>query len=187
MGLFSSINEKLYLNQIAELKKQIEEQQMCAFSHCKKLENVNLPASLKTLGYGCISETNLKNVVVPYNINQIPSLCFDRCENLSKVILNEKLKSIGESAFASTAIKDVVIPKEVERIGSNAFGISNVVLTSTKRKWLRIAFLRKDDVDVEGYESFGEEPTIFCLAGSKIQKYAKIHGYATRPLSEFKM
>ena len=110
MGLFSSINEKLYLNQIAELKKQIEEQQAEIEPLQKSYKELNdkyayYKETFETLD-GCFSETNLKNVVVPYNINQIPSLCFDRCENLSKVILNEKLKSIGESAFASTAIKD---------------------------------------------------------------------------------
>lgn len=147
-----------------------------AFENCTNLTYVNMPKNLQKLGFGSFENTNLRKVVIPNGITEIEISCFCRCSNLSEIILNDGLKKIESGAFAGVACRNIVIPKSVTDI--------SITSGSNDKQW-NIAFLGSENINVDF--GHGTHPIVYCLAGSKIQQYAKQQGYTVRPLSEFKM
>lgn len=112
-----------------------------------KLEEIIIPASVKTLGRHCFSfnENLTKISMADTTIEDIPPMCFAECRKLTdvafssstiyidlgafmncsaleNVTLPENLDYIGQSAFQGTAIKEIVIPESVTKINYNAIG-----------------------------------------------------------------
>lgn len=156
-----------------------------AFENCKNLTYVNMPKNLKKLGSGSFENTNLRKVVIPNGITEIETSCFSRCGNLSEIILNEGLERITPGAFSGVACRNIVIPKSVTCIDIDAFKVDKHNGKYDNYQQWNIAFLGSEDIKV--IFGYGQRPTIYCLAGSKIQQYTKEQGYTVRPLSEFKM
>lgn len=89
---------------------------MSAFSYCKQLKEVSIPASVTYLGAtgtaGKYQEGENKG-----------GSTFAYCSNLEKVTIadNCKIQAIGGSAFNKTKISSIRIPATVKYIGSHAF------------------------------------------------------------------
>lgn len=96
---------------------------MYAFEDCKDLQRVELPDTLKTLGYGAFSGCkNLNAISLPDNIKNWESLVFSGCTNLSSVILPNHLEEIPMSSFTGCAnLETIVIPNNVKKINNSAF------------------------------------------------------------------
>lgn len=71
-----------------------------AFSNCKQLEELILPSTMKSLGWGCFNNcSSLKKVEIKGQVEIIPSICFIYCSELQELTLPESLKCIEYGAF----------------------------------------------------------------------------------------
>ncbi len=94
-----------------------------AFSRMR-LEQVNLPKSLRKLGRSCFSNCHWLStdpLIIPEGITDIPTQCFINCQSFGKLILPSTLKSIGISAFYNTRVVEVNFPEGLEQIKLAAF------------------------------------------------------------------
>lgn len=91
------------------------------FGLCTHLEEVQLPKSLRFIGWGafcgCIS---LQEIVIPEGVETIGALCFTDCSSLEKIQLPSTLRSIGRNAFRgcfslTEIVLECVEPPEVYR------------------------------------------------------------------------
>lgn len=108
-----------------------------AFEFCKKLKEINFPASLINIGSAAFKDTALTQVV------------FQECESLTigknafqsiglvEVVLAEGITSIGEYAFADNSIRSLTIPRTLTEISSYAFK-NNEIETLVLQENLRI-------------------------------------------------
>lgn len=82
------------------LPEGLEDTGHCTFMHCKMLNTVKLPSSLKVIGgrafFGC---PNLLDVNTPNGMTSIQTLAFGYCGMLENFQLPPTLKSIGPRAF----------------------------------------------------------------------------------------
>lgn len=155
---------------------QLEEIPAYAFTSCKKLNNIVLPASVKTISNyaftnceslesivlsqnlvsigekafkGCKS---LKTITLPDAVQSIGAMAFYDCESLKEASLNEGLKSIGEQAFYECCdLNSIVIPISLEQLGSKVFycGYQDNYLQHVYVKWEENPFVGTgDEIDV---------------------------------------
>jgi hypothetical protein len=116
-----------------------------AFSGCKTLSEVILPAGLNTLGayaftrcgitkielpesleeiesYAFLQCEQLQEVTLPSGLKMIQKSVFSMCKNLQFINLPEGLKLIDEQAFAGCYnLRRVILPNSLERIGDRAY------------------------------------------------------------------
>ena len=107
------------INLPAELEKICDK----AFYNCSNIENIELPNSVKILGSGCFSDCNkLKSIKMPDTLKFIGNSAFSNCENLTAIILPKKLEEIGDSAFDGCEnLIEITLPSNVKTIGKFAF------------------------------------------------------------------
>lgn len=143
-----------------------------AFENCKELTTLQLPNNINYLGSGSFSGSGLTEVVFPENLKNIDRMCFYGCKNLKRVVLNKNLQYIGMSAFAETDISPIIIPSSVKEIDDGAIdGITRVAVLGMKTQFRRVPRM---------------PVAIYCLAGSEVQKQARLGGAFVKPLDEFK-
>ena len=147
-----------------------------AFGGCTSLEHINLPDTLLYLGLFCFSNTSVKEVKIPKQIEGLPG-SFSNCKNLKRVIINNCLTSIARMAFSGTALSEVIVPEEVDEINDS-------VLNFYHKLPLKLVVL---GMDTKLSSTTGQfNGTIYCLPGSEAEKQAQQNGFEVRPLSDFK-
>lgn len=95
-----------------------------------KLEQINIPKSLKKLGRSCFSNCHYLNtdpLVIPEGVTTIPIQCFINCQCFKKLVLPSTLKVIKGSAFYNTRVAEVNFPKGLESIEIAAFAGSDII------------------------------------------------------------
>lgn len=94
-----------------------------AFYLCASLESVDIPQSVKSIGYGAFSGCfSLKSVSLTCDIEAINDETFTGCTSLETVSLPSSVTRIGNSAFMGcSALKSVSLPKHLTEIGVTAF------------------------------------------------------------------
>ena len=119
-----------------------------AFSHCIGLREITFPYSLKNIGYGAFSGTNIKNV-----INLSPDIIYENdclinkeskalvaCfSNENKIELPKGITHIGSSAFNKNKYnynpRTIIVPEGVTTIEDRAFvncnNLRNITLPKT--------------------------------------------------------
>ena len=94
-----------------------------AFFGCTRLNTLNLPSSLKTLGASCFAQMNrLTSLTLPEGISLLPesALAFD--SRLNKLTLPSSLKSIAPLALsACQALKSLSLPEGLTSLGDLCF------------------------------------------------------------------
>lgn len=115
-----------------------------------KLETINLPQGLKTIGRAAFSDcTGLKQVKLPNTLTEIDAFTFFECDGLTSVDL----------------------PANINSIGLNAFGNSkNLSVVKIRNKNCEI-------YDADYTFSSGRTVTIYGLKGSTAERYAKKYSY----------
>lgn len=96
-----------------------------------KFETVNIPASLQTLGEGCMrSMSDLKTVTFApgCRLRELPKNCFMLSNRLKNIVLPDGLERIGAESFEGCgSLKEIAIPANVKRIDAGAFsGCTNL-------------------------------------------------------------
>ena len=106
----------------------------CAFSDCRSLSSIFIPASVTSIG-GCAFSgcSSLSNIVIPNSVASIEKGAFNWCSSLSNIVIPASVTSIGERAFFSCrSLSNIVIPASVTSIGERAFfscrSLSNIVI-----------------------------------------------------------
>lgn len=107
------------------LPEGLEEIGEAAFAYAIKLEDINLPSSLRIIKRRCFSDCislNLDPLVIPEGVEEIGYMAFVNCKALTgKVVLPKTLKKINGGAFFSTKITECNFPDGLEEIGDAAF------------------------------------------------------------------
>lgn len=79
-----------------------------------------------------------------------------------------------------------VIPPNAKKINKEAFG--NRISTARSNNKITLVLLGKEtDILSDKYDTLYDVSLIYCLPGSKAQKYAREHNIPMKPLSEFNM
>lgn len=165
-----------------KLQEGLNEIGESTFDYCESMNKVDLPKSITKLGRCCFSRSAIEQIVLPPKLEIVPVACFERCKELSEVSMSEGILNIESYAFSETAIKNIIIPASVKNI-------KNKALDSSSKNQVDIVFLGMETV-VECSSSWWNgicmaEPTIYCKAGSALQKIARKCGCVVKPLSEF--
>ena len=102
-----------------------------AFYACSSLTNINLPSSLKSIGFKAFQDSGLFQVILPNNVETIDDYAFYQSDegSIVNVSLSSKLKTIGKYAFSGSLIEEIELPNSLETIGAGAFA-NNIKLKS---------------------------------------------------------
>lgn len=71
-----------------------------ALTGLTNLQELKLPAGLKTIGKGSLSGSGITSLNIPASVNKIEDYAFMRCPNLRSVSMSSGVTSIGTRAFA---------------------------------------------------------------------------------------
>lgn len=86
------------------------------------LEHIDIPKSVKHIGFRAFGGSKLKEITIPEGVERISNSTFVDCENLQKVVIPDTVKVIERYAFANCqSLSDIYIPNGVESIESFAF------------------------------------------------------------------
>jgi hypothetical protein len=69
------------------------------------------------------SDSSLKSMMIPRNIETLCSGCFSNCPSLSSISFesNSQLTRIESGAFSHSSLTSISIPQNVESVGSSCF------------------------------------------------------------------
>ncbi len=115
------------------------------FASCSKLTTVQIPATVKNIGYSAFIGAGLVSVSLPASIIRIEENTFFYCFNLTSVNLPPSIKYMGFAAFAycnnlssftipisvdsiaplcfgnCTALQDIILPNSIKSMGMGVF------------------------------------------------------------------
>ena len=94
-----------------------------AFSGCTGLTSVEIPESVKEIGYNAFSGcTGLTSVTIPNSVTKIGDSAFSDCTGLISVSIGNGVNEISTAAFSGcTALLSVTIPGNVTMLRASAF------------------------------------------------------------------
>lgn len=106
-----------------------------AFSGCKSLTSIKIPANVTSIGnYAFNNCTSLTSIGIPASVTSIGRYAFHSCSGLQMVTFGEKsqLTAIGNYAFAACKLLDSInIPASVTSIEEYAFQNCSALTTVT--------------------------------------------------------
>lgn len=97
-----------------------------AFTNCTGLTSIAIPQGLTWTAYtpeGVLTRCgNLKEVSLPEDMTAVPKGFFNYCQYLTSVTLPDSVKAIGYQAFLGCLrLKSINFPKKIKEIGNMAF------------------------------------------------------------------
>ncbi len=117
-----------------------------AFNGCKYLKTVNFnsrSACRLIYPYAFNDCTSLEDITIPASVKTIGDYAFNGASQLSKITFNEGLESIGEWAFSGIGnTQPIYIPSTLKSVGTSAFDGSHCeyVDISDLESWCNIDF-----------------------------------------------
>ena len=106
-----------------------------SFNSCDNLREIILPQNLEKIGGGAFYNCkNLESIIIPNTVNTLGSWAFADCSNLKNVQLSTSIKELGDRTFLHcTALEEIEIPGNIETLGDFCFGgcttLKNVIIT----------------------------------------------------------
>lgn len=83
------------------------------FKNCCELEKVELPKSIKIIGFEIFSGTKISKIELPENVVRIGASAFKNCEHLKSITIPKKVKNIEYGAFDGCInLKEVLLESE---------------------------------------------------------------------------
>ncbi len=94
-----------------------------AFTSCTYLTGVDIPASVREIGFGAFSFcSSLVRVEIPEGVREIKDYTFDNCKALETMEIPENIESVGNCAFRGCKkLADVTISGSVKWLGDEVF------------------------------------------------------------------
>lgn len=107
-------------------------------------DGLNKPKAVKVAGFNpnvFKGNSNIKGVLLPKHIREIPDNAFEGCASL-KTVIGEGITKIGSSAFKNcTSLESFIIDEFVESLGDNAFeGTSELYVNAAQDSVAQAAF-----------------------------------------------
>ena len=103
-------------------------------SYTKNILKVEMPNTVKELGYGAFSEisngfyfSSLERVELSKSLSKIEDKAFSVCRNLKYIEIPENVTEIGAGAFGGCKKLNIEIPDNITKIGSGAFVRCNAI------------------------------------------------------------
>lgn len=94
-----------------------------AFSGCRGIREVHLPAAIRHIYDSLFEHTGLEHVSIPKSVEQINRRAFAHCSRLKTVEFDKdaELTMLYESCFERTGIREICLPGKVKNVKRNAF------------------------------------------------------------------
>lgn len=133
------------------------------FYGLSNLKWAELDDGIKTIGYRAFSDCKvLEKVKLPANLITIDGYAFSGCKTLEKIELPEKLTTIRSGAFWDSGLRSIRIPASLKRCDKYAFGSNstvNAVYIEDLTSWLSMEegpdFFSSEDIEL-----YSKSPTI---------------------------
>lgn len=115
-----------------------------SFEGCASLEEVVLPDSLSSIGYGAfVGCESLESITIPDGVTTVGDNMFFDCGSLTSITIGDGVTFIGNSAFHScSSLTSIVIPDSVTSIGEGAFAgcesLETVYYRGSEEEWNEI-------------------------------------------------
>ena len=121
-----AIHEAAFYNNRELLKVDVKGEKLQsigaeAFVWCHLLSEINLPNSVKEMGWRAFHNCGLTSINLPNNLKEIPKEAFRACGYLKEVKLPNNLEKIGEAAFYDCPLESITLPTTIKEIGPEAF------------------------------------------------------------------
>jgi hypothetical protein len=93
------------------------------FSGCENLTQVNLPETLKFIGYCAFSAcSSLKSITLPESVTEFDSFAFFNASALESIVIPKNVTKIGAYAFSNCrSLKSVKLLAEMKELPSDCF------------------------------------------------------------------
>ena len=147
-----------------------------AFFQCDRLNSIDLPNTLQTLGKACFRETisTKGTLVIPSSVKIVSTQAFYDT-GIEKIVLSEGVETIEEWAFTNSSdVKELVISSTVTSCGVQAFGgFSNLSI-------VRSAALNPPSISTATFVSINPNKLegIYIPSGS-LSAYSNATGWST--------
>lgn len=137
-------NNRLYMLTWVTLPKQLEAIGASTFENCPELRDLQLPATLKTIGSyafrysynfyhavipegvlvgsGAFRNSGIRKVTLPSSLKDVPYLLCADCYDLLDIEFNGQVNIESNAFHACYALKTVNIPEGIERLKDGCFG-----------------------------------------------------------------
>jgi hypothetical protein len=122
-------------NGIITFEKDLTEIPVCAFAFSPRIEEIELPDSIKKIDIEAFCATRkLKTVKLGNNIEELAYRAFHDCHAIESIILPESIRIISEDAFDSCVnLKTINIPGNATNLGisifSSCFKLENITIS----------------------------------------------------------
>lgn len=158
-GAFSGCGSTIGLK--LNLPKSLKELGYNAFGHSGLYGEIVIPGTISRLeDYAFKSCSFLKSVIIENGVTAIGNSCFDECEDLSNVVIPDSVTSIGEYCFRRcTSLSSIDIPESVTVFGRDVFSSTPIVEANQP---LIINDILLDHSSAEGEVIIPENVTKIC-------------------------
>ena len=123
-GAFAEVRGSYYESHVKKVTVPDGVQSLVgSFNSCIALEEVVLPDSLSSIGFGAFTECeSLESIVIPDSVVYIGGAAFFECYSLTSIVIPDSVTFIGNQAFGfCRGLTDIVIPDSVTFIGDQTF------------------------------------------------------------------
>lgn len=159
--------------------------------HASNVEAIELPSTLTSIGkFACFGDTKLTSVsFAGSRLTEVGARAFESCTSLRTISLPDSVSTVGERAFARTGLTSFKVPSGLKTIPQECFrecrSLKTVNLPVTVSRVYKYAFyesglttatIRNKSCVIGAHSGTITAKTIYGLAGSTAQKYAKKYG-----------
>ena len=147
-------------------------------SYTKNILKVEMPNTVKELGYGAFSEisngfyfSSLERVELSKSLSKIEDYAFSVCENLKYIEIPENVTEIGADAFSGCEKLNIEIPDNITKIGSGAFSRCHAIESITIPKSVKT-------IDECAFGGWSSKQTIKCEATEAGENWNRFWNYS---------
>ena len=137
----------------------------CCFGNCTSLSKFDL-SSVESIGESAFSESGLKEINLPHNIQKVRKEAFYSCKSLKAVRWNAQTQSIPMDCFRRCSSLSEFDFSSVENIGAGAFsgsGLKEVNLSHNIQKVERNAFFGCKSLKEVHWNAQTKEIPLYCF------------------------